>query len=412
MSTTDNNIRIRLATEDDWLAVYQNQARIYGTSADTHDIEAWKRRVKVGDVLVAEDISDPQHPFLVGTSLYYRLNLTVPGGATVDAAWLAMVTVAATHQGRGIWQQISLQGFGILQERGYPILCGVPTQPPAYEIMGAGVASYYRKHHIDARSAELREMPARNRAREVTAEEAGHLLPALFDRWCATKHGELSRDAAWWADFLEDRTSQRDNASPLNFVIHPDGFMTYRVLGAPAHAFRPPFGTVVIQDFCPITDEAHTELLSTLSGFEIFDNIDIRVPVDDPLPLKLKDQAAAQTTRLTDFLWIRIMKVPEVLGARSYSADADLTLEVADPLAAAGGRFRLQVRDGIGKCTPHDGPADVRLGLGELGTIYMGAHRAADLHRAQRITELRDGALRELDAAFCTERVPYCSTLF
>lgn len=42
----------------------------------------------------------------------------------------------------------------------------------------------------------------------------------------------------------------------------------------------------------------------------------------------------------------------------------------------------------------------------------MGAHRAADLHRAQRITELRDGALRELDAAFCTERVPYCSTLF
>lgn len=92
---------------------------------------------------------------------------------------------------------------------------------------------------------------------------------------------------------------------------------------------------MVIQDFCPITDEAHTELLSTLSGFEIFDNIDIRVPVDDPLPLKLKDQAAAQTTRLTDFLWIRIMKVPEVLGARSYSADADLTLEVADLLAAA-----------------------------------------------------------------------------
>lgn len=412
MNTTDNNIRVRLATDEDWPAVYQNQARIYGTSADTGDIEAWKRRVKLGDILVAEDVSDPEHPFLVGTSLYYRLRLTVPGGAGLDAAWLAMITVAATHQGRGIWQQISAQGFGILQERGYPILCGVPTQPPAYEIMGAGVASYCRKYHVDPRSAELRTPPGSNRAREVTAEGARHLLPELFDRWCAKTHGELTRDAAWWDDFLEDRSSQRDAASPLNFVIHPDGFLTYRVMGAPAHAFRPPFGTVVIQDFCPITDEAHTELLATLSGFDIFDNIVIEVPVDDPLPLKLKDQAAATTAGLSDFLWIRIMKVPEVLAARTYSADVDLVLEVEDPLTVAGGRFRLQTRDGMGKCTPDDGPVDIRLGLGELGTIFMGAHRAAELHRAHRITELRDGAMRELDAAFCTERAPHCSTLF
>lgn len=412
MNTTDDNIRIRLATEDDWLAVYRNQARIYGTSAETQDIDAWKRRVRLGDVLVAEDVSDPDHPFLVGTSLYYRLRLTVPGGASLDAAWLAMITVAATHQNRGIWQRISVEGFQILQERGYPILCGVPTQPPTYEIMGAGVASYCRTFHVDSRAAELRDKPQSNRAREVTAAEAAHLLPELFDRWCAKTHGELTRDANWWADFLEDRASQRDDGSPLNFVIHPDGFLTYRVLGAPAHAFRPPFGTVVIQDFCPITDEAHTELLSTLSGFEIFDNIVIRVPVDDPLPLKLKDQAAAQTAELNDFLWIRVMKVPEVLSARTYSADVDITLEVTDPLGVAGGRFRLQTHDGVGKCTPHDGPVDIRLGLGELGTIYMGAHRATELHRAHRITELRDGALRALDAAFCTERAPHCSTLF
>ncbi len=79
---------------------------------------------------------------------------------------------------------------------------------------------------------------------------------------------------------------------------------------------------------------------------------------------------------------------------------------------AAGGRFLLQTRDGVGKCTPHDGPADVKLGLGELAMIYMGAHRASELHRANRITELRSGALRNLDAAFATERVPYCGTLF
>jgi hypothetical protein len=40
------------------------------------------------------------------------------------------------------------------------------------------------------------------------------------------------------------------------------------------------------------------------------------------------------------------------------------------------------------------------------------AHRASRLLRANRITELRRGALRDLDAAFNTKRAPYCGTLF
>ena len=144
----------------------------------------------------------------------------------------------------------------------------------------------------------------------------------------------------------------------------------------------------------------------------MFDNIEIDVPVDDPLRLKLRDQRTAQTTGTSDFLWVRINDVPEVLGARVYSADTDVVLEVTDPLNLAGGRFLLQTRDGVGKCTPHEGPADVEIGLAELSTVYMGAHRASQLLRAERITELRAGATRDLDAAFSTERAPYCGTLF
>jgi hypothetical protein len=42
----------------------------------------------------------------------------------------------------------------------------------------------------------------------------------------------------------------------------------------------------------------------------------------------------------------------------------------------------------------------------------MGAHRAFQLLQANRITELRPGALRDLDAAFGVDRAPYCGTLF
>ncbi|OBK52144.1 GNAT family N-acetyltransferase [Mycobacterium kubicae] len=412
MNTTDESLRIRFATEEDWQAVYENQARAYGVSVEAPDVEAWKRRVNLEDILVAEDVTDPQEPFLVGTSLYYRLRLTVPGGASLEAGWLAMIAVAATHQGRGVWQQLSIRGFGILMDRGYSILCGVPTQPTVYEILGAGVASYSRTYNLEPRFTELRTKPGRTRAREVDAYQARRHLPDIYERWCAVTHGALSRQSGWWDDYLEDRVSQRDNASALNFIIHPDGFLTYRVTGASPHSFRRPFGDAIIQDFCPITDEAHTELLAALMGLKMFDNIVIEVPVDDPLPLKLKDPLATQTTGLSDFLWMRIMNVPEVLSAREYWADIDVVLEVTDPLGVAGGVFRLQTRDGVGTCTPHDGPPDITIGLADLGTIYMGAHRAVELHRASRITELRSGALRQLDAACNTERAPYCGTLF
>jgi len=410
--TTADAIRIRFPNDDDLQAVYESQARVYGISVEPQDVEAWKRRVHLDDILIAEDVSDPQRPFLVGTSLTYRMRLTVPGGASLRAAGLAMITVAPTHERTGIWQQLSAQGFGILMERGYPILCGLPTHPRIYDGLGGGVASYARTYCINRRVAKLRTTPDRHRAREVNASQAASHLPAIYDRWRAMTNGALSRDGAWWADYLEDRSTERDSGSALNFVIHPDGFLTYRVMGEQRRAFRPPLGSVVVDDFCPITDEAHTELLHALLRLEVFHSIEVELPVDDPLPLKLIDPRAVQTTAVSDFLWLRIMNVPEVLGKRAYSADADVAVEVTDPLSVAGGRFLLQTRDGVGTCRPHDGPADVEIGLADLGTIYLGAHRACELHRAGRVTELRPGALQRLDAAFAIERAPYCGTYF
>lgn len=125
----------------------------------------------------------------------------------------------------------------------------------------------------------------------------------------------------------------------MHYTIHPDGYLTYRVVGGSTHGYRPPLGTVVVDDFCPITGEAHTELLQTLLVLEMFDTVEIDVPVDDPLPLKLTDLRAAETTGVSDFLWVRINDVPEVLGARAYAADAEIALDVTDPLGLAGGRF-------------------------------------------------------------------------
>jgi predicted acetyltransferase len=188
--------------------------------------------------------------------------------------------------------------------------------------------------------------------------------------------------------------------------------LTYRVFGQSNHAFRPPLGATVVEDFCAITDDAHTELLQTLLALEMFDEISIDVPLDDPLPLKLTDPRAAEVKGVSDWLWVRINDVPEALGVRTYDADIDVVLDVADPLGLSGGRFLLQVRDGVGKCVPHEGDADVEIGLADLATMYTGAHQASELLRANRINELRSGTVRSLDKAFRVDRAPFCNTLF
>lgn len=412
MTTTDDAITIRYPLEKDWQAVYENQARTFGDPVDHPTIEAWKQRVCLQDILVAEDVTDPEDPFIVGTTIIYRTRLTVPGGASLSAAWLTMTAVAPSHQGRGIWAQLSSKGLGILIDRGYPIVCGVPTQTAMYDSVGAGVATYSQNYNINRQSAKLRNKPTRNRGRVVNATQARHYLPEIYQRYCATTNGAVERSDGWWNDYLQDRQTNRGNGSALNCVIHPDGFMTYRVHGDSVHEFRPPLGTVVVEDFCAITEEAHSELLQTLLALEMFDDIRVDVPLDDPLLLKLTDHRAAEVTGVSDWLWVRINDIPEALGARSYHADIDIVLEVVDPLGLSSGRFLLQTRDGVGKCVPHEGPADVEIGLGALATIFTGAHRAADLLRAKRIVELHSDAIQHLDAAFRTERAPFCNTLF
>ena len=360
MTTTHDALNVRHPSKEDLPAVYKNQARTFGDPADFATIEAWERRVELEDILVAEDVSDPQHPAVVGTSIIYRSGLTVPGGASLRAAWLTMIAVASTHQGQGVWGQLSAKGLGILIDRGYPIVCGVPTQTAMYDSFGAGVASYSQSYSLDRRFAELRNKPDMIRAREINAAEARSHLPQIYERWCAATNGAVARDSAWWNDFLEDRPTQRANGSELYCTIHPDGFLTYRVMGAGKHAFRPPFGAAVVEDFCAITDEAHTELLQTLLALEMFEHVKIDLPVDDPLPLKLTDQRAAEVNGQSDWLWVRINDIPEALGARAYTADIDTVLEVNDPLGLNGGQFLLQTRDGVGNARPTRGPRTSR----------------------------------------------------
>ena len=56
--------------------------------------------------------------------------------------------------------------------------------------------------------------------------------------------------------------------------------------------------------------------------------------------------------------------------------------------------------------------ADLRLGVSELGSVYLSGFTFDQLRRAERLEEVRPGAAARADALFHTERQPWCPELF
>jgi predicted acetyltransferase len=71
------------------------------------------------------------------------------------------------------------------------------------------------------------------------------------------------------------------------------------------------------------------------------------------------------------------------------------------------GRYR--VGDGVART---EEPADVRLDVSALGSVYLGGFTFAQLARAGRAEEVRDGGLARADDLFRTDVAPWCPEIF
>jgi predicted acetyltransferase len=56
--------------------------------------------------------------------------------------------------------------------------------------------------------------------------------------------------------------------------------------------------------------------------------------------------------------------------------------------------------------------ADLRLDVSDLASVYLGAFTFAQLQRAGLVDELSEGAVARADAAFRTDRAPWCPEIF
>ena len=111
---------------------------------------------------------------------------------------------------------------------------------------------------------------------------------------------------------------------------------------------------------------------------------------------------------VADALWVRLVDVEAALSQRGYGDGVPVVLEVRDAFCPWNeGRYRV----GAGVDRTDDEP-DLRLDVSALGSVYLGGLTFAQLARALRVEELKEGGVRRADALFASDRLPWCPEIF
>jgi len=113
--------------------------------------------------------------------------------------------------------------------------------------------------------------------------------------------------------------------------------------------------------------------------------------------------------RIGDGLWLRLVDVGAALSGRTYAAGDALVLEVTDTFCPWNeGRWKLEG----GEASQTADEPDLRLGVADLGAVYLGGFTFRQLERSFRVEEVRPGALDRADAIFRRDLHPWCPEIF
>ncbi|MFC4128264.1 GNAT family N-acetyltransferase [Nocardia rhizosphaerae] len=396
------SVTIRSATAADSAAIIDLQETGFGMRLGADEAALKGELFPVERSLVAVDGDR-----IVGHTVDRTMTVTVPGERSVRACGVSGVAVAPTHRRRGILRELYTAQHARTEADELPLTIFTASEGTIYGRFGYDTAIVADTVGIDPRRAEFRPTtPDPGGVSMATLTEAAPHIRDIYQRWQRVVPGAQVRPEAKWELFFADIERQRGGGTSLFAVVHPDGYALYR------RHYRDNRSALAVWEFRALTTDAHAALWRVLLGMDLVDTVEAEIAADDPLRYLLTDPRAVRVIRHGDTLWARLMDVPAALTARTYRHDVDTVLSVHDPFRAAGGTFALRVRDGIAECEPTDRRAELTGDIAVLGALYFGAHRARDLAAGHRIRVENPAALRDLDAAFTTDRAPELGWFF
>ncbi|MEU4469242.1 GNAT family N-acetyltransferase [Streptomyces sp. NPDC024017] len=386
----------------------------------------WLRAVNTGflrvPVLSEEEIEGRRGKFVEGRYLgAFDQELTAVGGASVPADAISGVTVTATHRRRGLLSRMMARDLAAAKDRGDVVATLIAAEYPIYGRYGFGPATWMAEWTVDVPRAGLDARwagPAGGgRIDLVEGEDVRKHGPELHERLRRGRPGVIDRDETWWK--VNTGALRLDPSWKVPFFAvyrsasgEVEGMAAYDVDDNWGDA-KQPLNTASVRWLLGVTPAAERALWEYVCSIDWVVKVKSgwRAP-DDLLPHFLPDPRAARITSLADWLWVRILDVERALEARTYEGRGALVLEVAGVDGLTGGRYRLEASPEGASCTPTTQSAELELGLGELGALWLGDESAVRLAELGRVREERAGAARKADALLRTSRRPWCPDMF
>jgi predicted acetyltransferase len=378
----------------------------FGFEPHEEEIERWSRTLEPERLLWFSD-----GDLKVATAGAFSFRLTIPGGE-VPAAGVTMVGVLPSHRRRGILTQMMREQLDDVRSREEPIAILWASEASIYERFGYGLATKAAKITVDRDRAVFRDAAEpEGTTRLVTLERAADILPDVYERIRVRTPGMYARPREWWeAGTLADPEHARRGGGPLFCAVleiddEPEAYALYRMKGNWDEGV--PNSTLVIREAIATSPVAVREIWRFLLGVDLVARVESwGVPHDHPLFLMLTEPRRLRMT-LGDALWLRLVNLEAALGARSYADSEPVAIEVSDSFC--------DWNDGVWRVPDAertDADPDLRLDAADLGSTYLGGISFAELARAGRVEELREGGLARADALFRTDVTPWCPEVF
>ncbi|MEV8588538.1 GNAT family N-acetyltransferase [Streptomyces sp. NPDC051180] len=349
----------------------------------------------------------------VATAGAFSFRLTVPGGASVRAGGVTMVSVAGTHRRRGILTSMMRRQLDDLRAAGEPLAVLTASEPEIYGRFGYGVGAYAMRATIETTRVRLSVPEGTDGVtlRLAGLEESSPACEAVYARLVPSRPGMIARLPHWEREPLLDPPGDREGASPKLCVLAERGG---EVVGFAQYAIKPDWspagadGTVVVHRLMALDPAAEAALWRYLCSVDLTARVKVYGrPVDDGWQHLVSDLRRCQPT-LRDALHVRLVEVGAALEARTYQAPVDVVFEVEDAFCPWNeGRWRLTGDAKGAVCVRTSDPADLALSVRELGAAYLGGTSLVPLAAAGRVRELREGALAEAAVAFGSPAAPW-----
>jgi predicted acetyltransferase len=400
-------IEIRTPSEDELRDAMRAGEAAFGSEHREDDLERHRKMLPLDRFLTAYDDGRP-----VGTTASFAFELTIPGGV-LPAAGVTWVAVLPSHRRRGILREFMRSQLEDVRARGEPLAILWASESAIYGRFGYGISAPNIALDAQTDRFAFRDDPGPiGSATMVDVDGALELFPPVYDRVRRQIPGMFAHTTEWWTEYvLPDPEHWRRDAGPKFYAALEldgavEGFAIYRLKSEWERGL--PQGKVDVLHAIATSPVATRELWRFLFGIDLIAKVhQWSFDPGSPLFLMVEDPRRLHL-QIYEGVWLRFIDLEAALRARAYATDDAVVIDVRDELCPWNeGRWRVGA-----EVERTDDEAELELDVRDLASAYLGAFDFQRLASAERVRELRPGALERGSALFRTSRPPYCPEVF